>query len=75
VGFFLEQNGDRLGTGDAHLEPLRQLRPKHPTYLERGKKGHGSLVKTWNLIVPDPVHSRVWQEYAAADKAPSEAPL
>jgi hypothetical protein len=33
-------------------------------YLERGKKGHGSLVKTWNLIVPVAVQSRIWQEVA-----------
>src|SRR5665213_1990266 len=64
VGFFLEQNRDRLSVGDAHLEPLRQLRPKHPTYLERGRKGPGSLVKTWNLIVPDAVQTRAWQEVA-----------
>jgi predicted transcriptional regulator of viral defense system len=64
VGFFLEQNRDRLGVSDAHLEPLRQLRPRHPTYLERGKKGHGSLVKIWNLIVPDAVLSRTWQDVA-----------
>jgi predicted transcriptional regulator of viral defense system len=64
VGFFLEQNRDRLSVSDAHLEPLRQLRPKNPTYLERGGKGHGSLIKAWNLIVPDAVQSRAWQEVA-----------
>jgi predicted transcriptional regulator of viral defense system len=64
VGFFLDQNRNRLSVSDAHLEPLLRLRPKHPTYLERGKKGHGSLVKTWNLIVPDEVQSRTWQEVA-----------
>jgi len=64
VGFFLEQNRDRLSVSDAHLEPLRQLRPKHTTYLERGEKSPGTLVKPWNLIVPDAVQSRAWQEVA-----------
>ena len=64
VGFFLEQNRDRLSVSDENLEPLRQLRPKNPTYIERGGKSHGSLVKTWNLIVPDAVQSRAWQEVA-----------
>jgi len=64
VGFFLEENRERLSVNDAVLESLRQLRPKQPTYLERGEKKQGTLVKGWNLIVPETVQSRAWQEVA-----------
>lgn len=64
VGFFLEENRERLNVSDAVLESLRQLRPKQPTYLERGEKKQGALIKGWNLIVPEAVQAKAWQEVA-----------
>lgn len=61
VGFFLEQHRESLMVEDRHLEPLRQLRPRQPRYLDARRKP-GKLVASWNLIVPDDVLGRTWAE-------------
>src|SRR5690606_41212688 len=38
VGFFLEQHKETLMADDAHLNPLRSLRPRQPHYFVRGKR-------------------------------------
>ena len=43
-----------------HLNPLRQLRPGQPHYLERGKPG--KLVGDWNLVVPPFLYGKTWEE-------------
>ena len=63
VGFFLEQHRESLMVEDRHLEPLRQLRPRQPRYLDARRKP-GKLVASWNLIVPDGVLRRTWAEVA-----------
>ena len=45
---------------DRHLDPLRQLRPGQPHYLERGKPG--KLVGDWNLVVPPFLYGKTWEE-------------
>ena len=60
VGFFLEQHQDTLMVRDQHLEQLRKHKPKRPQYFERGKSGQ--LVKSWNLMVPESILDRSWQE-------------
>jgi predicted transcriptional regulator of viral defense system len=60
VGFFLEQHQDTLMVRDQHLEQLHKHKPKRPQYFERGKSGH--LVKSWNLMVPESILDRSWQE-------------
>ncbi len=61
VGFFLEQHKEALMVETSHLEPLRARRPRRPHYLERGRRG-GRLVSDWNLVVPEEVLERAWQE-------------
>jgi predicted transcriptional regulator of viral defense system len=62
VGFFLEQHRESLMVDDAHLKPLRDLRPKQPHYLERRRRKAGRLATGWNLVVPTEVFERSWAE-------------
>jgi predicted transcriptional regulator of viral defense system len=61
VGFFLEQNKDRLMVDDKYLEALQELRPRQPHYLNR-KQHNGRLLNAWNLIIPEEIINRQWQE-------------
>jgi hypothetical protein len=45
VGFFLEQHKETLMVDDAHLNPLRSLRPRQPHYFVRGKRKGCQWVK------------------------------
>ena len=60
VGFFLEQHKEELIVGDDDLKPLRELRPRQPHYLLRGKRRAGRWVKEWNLMVPDEILNQSW---------------
>jgi predicted transcriptional regulator of viral defense system len=65
VGFFLEQHREALFVEEQHLRPLRERAPGQPRYLGRARE-HGRLVKPWNLIVPERVLNRTWEELADA---------
>ena len=60
VGYYLEQHTESLMVEERHLQPLRELRPKQPHYLQRGRSG--KLVKAWNLVVPISLAERAWEE-------------
>ena len=63
VGFFLEQHRDALMVEESHLRPLRERRPKEPHYI--GSRTEPSrLVPGWNIIVPERVLERAWEEPA-----------
>lgn len=62
VGFFLEQNKEVLMVEDAHLEPLRRLRPRQPHYFVRGKRDDCRWAGDWNLMVPVEILNRSWEE-------------
>lgn len=61
VGYWLEQNADRLRVKALELDFLRERRPKTSTYMFRDKRD-GKLVKSWNLIVPEEVLTLSWEE-------------
>ncbi len=61
VGFFLEQHREALMVEDRHLRALRRLAPKAPRYLSPSRES-GKLVPAWNLVVPERVLSRSWEE-------------
>lgn len=61
VGFFLEQQRERLFVEDAHLERLVARAPKDPRYLD-ASRNPGRLVHPWNLIVPEVVLDQRWGE-------------
>ena len=62
VGFFLEQHKETLMVDDAHLNPLRKLRPRQPHYLIRGKRKGCRWVKEWNLMIPVEILNKSWGE-------------
>jgi len=61
VRFFLEQHRDALMVEDQHLKALREYAPAQPRYLDTHREP-GRLVSTWNLVVPERVLERRWQE-------------
>jgi predicted transcriptional regulator of viral defense system len=61
VGFFLDQHRDALFVEERHLATLRKHAPTQPRYLDATRTA-GRLVKGWNLIVPERVLRRTWEE-------------
>ena len=61
VGFYLDQHREELMVGDVHLDALAGLVPKQPSYMDR-RRVKGRLVHPWNLIVPEMVLRREWEE-------------
>ncbi|MEJ2725970.1 MAG: type IV toxin-antitoxin system AbiEi family antitoxin [Deltaproteobacteria bacterium] len=61
VGFFLEQHGEALMVEERHLDKLQAHAPRQPRYLDSTRKS-GKLVSRWNLVVPDYVLNRRWEE-------------
>ena len=64
VGFFLEQHREQFMLEPHHLERLQKHAPSQPMYLERGKRESGKLLGRWNLVVPERVLNRTWEEVA-----------
>ena len=62
VGFFLDQHKETLMVDDAHLHPLRNLSPRQPHYLIRGKRQGCQWVKDWNLLIPVEILNKSWGE-------------
>ena len=62
VGYYLQQHAEALMVEDRHLDSLRRLRPKQPHYLQRGKGG--KMVREWNLVVPESLAKKSWEETA-----------
>ncbi len=63
VGFFLEQHREQLMVEERHLEELRLHAPSQPRYLD-GQRESGKLLADWNLVVPERVLERSWEETA-----------
>jgi predicted transcriptional regulator of viral defense system len=61
VGFFLDMNKERFHIEKKDLEFLRSHRPAHKSYIYRMER-KGKLVRDWNLIVPNDVLQRTWEE-------------
>ena len=61
VGFFLEQHREQLMVEDRHLAPLLAHVPRQPRYFD-SRRSSGTLAARWNLIVPDDVRGRTWEE-------------
>lgn len=62
VGFYLEQHRESLMVEERHLERLRARRPRGCHYLARTHAKGGRLVSGWNLIVPEALLKRSWEE-------------
>jgi predicted transcriptional regulator of viral defense system len=65
VGLYLEQHAKELMVADTHLSKLEQKRPAEPQYMTSPKStGRSRLVSRWNLVVPEAVINRSWEEPA-----------
>jgi hypothetical protein len=64
VGFLLEQHKEELIVEDRYLEALRRRAPAQPRYFERRHRKGGKLLARWNLIVPEHILTRSWEEVA-----------
>lgn len=62
VGYFLDQHREQLFVEDKHLAPLKKRAPRQAIYLDAKNRKGGTLVKPWNLIVPERVLQRAWEE-------------
>ncbi len=61
VGFFLEQHREEWMVEDRHLKTLARHAPRQPRYLDT-RRQPGRLVARWNLVVPQTVLDRRWEE-------------
>jgi hypothetical protein len=61
VGYFLAQHRAELMVDENQLAELRYHRPAQPQYFD-GTREAGPLVREWNLVVPDRVARRRWEE-------------
>lgn len=64
VGFFLEQNREHFKVDDKILKRLRKLRPQKPHYMVRGNRRLGHFIADWNLVVPEDVYTKNWNDLA-----------
>ena len=62
VGLFLEQHREALMIDDTVLVQLETLRPISPQYI-MGQRHRGRLITRWNLVVPEQVANRGWEEF------------
>ncbi len=62
VGFYLEQHAEQLMVEESSLPRLRAHVPKRAHYLERSAREPARLVEPWNLIVPERILNRSWEE-------------
>lgn len=63
VGFYLEQHQDKLAVTNNELDKFAKLKPQNACYLQRGEiKESSKLIKRWNLIVPNEILERGWEE-------------
>jgi predicted transcriptional regulator of viral defense system len=61
VGFYLEQHREQLMVEECHLESLQAHRPKQPRYMGPRKQS-GKFFPNWNLVVPEYILKRSWEE-------------
>jgi predicted transcriptional regulator of viral defense system len=61
VGFILEQHRELWMVDAKHLNTLEAHALRQPSYLDR-RRERGKLVHRWNLIVPERVLHRQWEE-------------
>lgn len=62
AGLLLEMHRTALGVADRDLERLETARPRAAHYLDRHTRSGGRLIARWNLIVPETMLARDWEE-------------
>ena len=62
VAFFLDEHQEALGLSEADLSKFDAFTPKKPHYLDCYSKEPNQLIHRWNLIVPQSLLHRKWEE-------------
>jgi predicted transcriptional regulator of viral defense system len=62
VGYYLEQRQDEFKVSKSQLNKLRAHIPTSPRYMNEASRGRGKLIVEWNLIVPDEIIKKTWDE-------------
>lgn len=62
LGFFLEQYKGQFSVDERILNYLESKKPSGIHYLERNKRESGKWLQRWNLIVPNYILDRSWEE-------------
>ncbi|MDR3490771.1 MAG: transcriptional regulator [Gammaproteobacteria bacterium] len=62
LGFFLEQHKEQFKIDENMLALLQAKKPSSIHYLERTKRESGKLISQWNLVVPNHIIERAWEE-------------
>jgi len=62
LGFFLEQHKEQFNVDENVLTLLEAKKPNNIHYLERTKRESGKYIQRWNLIVPNHIIKRTWEE-------------
>ena len=62
MGLYLEQHREALMVTNSYLKRFMAHRPTKAHYLDRTRRESGRFISTWNLVVPQTVLERSWQE-------------
>lgn len=62
VGFFLAQHRQPLMVQEARFNVLREIYPRHPHYLVRGRPKGCRWGRGWNLMITAELLERSWAE-------------
>lgn len=62
LGYFLDQLPDYLQADNQQMERLLEASPKQPYYVDRNAKGGHTYIKKWQLMIPNFIHKRQWEE-------------
>lgn len=62
VGFLLQNQQVPWMVGDKYLATLHAHRPRQPQYADRYREERVRMIPDWNLILPERVVNRTWEE-------------
>jgi len=67
VGFFLDQRPVHFRGESKYIDELLQHIPKKPHYMNRSRREGGKYIKKWELIVPEEIIRKTWEEPSGED--------
>jgi len=62
LGFFLDTHREALMVPEHYLEALRKHCPVKPHYIDRNQSQPQKMIAKWNLVVPQSLINREWEE-------------
>lgn len=62
VGFFLQQHKEQFYVEKELLKKLKKKKPVSIVYFD-SQRNKGKLIKEWNLVVPEIIIKRGWEEF------------